>query len=94
MKSCESVEVCLSTFYDSDGRTTKERIMAKYKPVYEHQDGRGHSVRYAYLRDRRRKERKKIEKLMGKSYFTNPNESIELTHEYQHDDRRPGGSNL
>jgi len=45
--------------------------MAKFQPVYEHQDGRGHSVRYAYQRDQRRKERKKLEKLMGKNYFTN-----------------------
>ena len=52
------------------------------------------SVRYAYLRDRRRRERRKVEKLMGKSYFTNPNESIESTHEYQHDNGRPGGPNL
>ena len=66
----------------------------KYRPVHEHQDGRGMSVRYAYLRDRRRRERKKIEKLMGKSYFTNPNESIELDHGHKHDDRRPGGPNL
>ena len=57
-------------------------------------DGRGMSVRYAYQRDRRRRERNKIGKMMGKSYFTNPNESIESTHEYQHDDRRPGGPNL
>ena len=35
--------------------------MAKFQPVYEHQDGRGHSVRYAYQRDQRRKERKKLE---------------------------------
>ena len=66
----------------------------KFKPTHEHMDGRGVSVRYAHLRDQRRRERRKIAKLMGKSYFTNPNESIELTHEYQHDDRRPGGSNL
>ena len=45
--------------------------MAKFQPVYEHQDGRGHSVRYAYQRDQRRRERKKLEKLMGKTYFTN-----------------------
>jgi len=31
---------------------------------------------------------------MGKSYFTNPNESIELDHGHKHDDRRPGGPNL
>ena len=45
--------------------------MAKYKPVYEHQDGRGHSVRYAYERDKRKRARKLAEKLMGKNYFTN-----------------------
>ena len=66
----------------------------KYRPVHEHMDGRGMSVRYAYLRDRRRRERKRIEKLMGKSYFTNPNESIESTHEYELNNRRPGGPNL
>ena len=52
------------------------------------------SVRYAYQRDRRKRERKKIGTMMGKSYFTNPNESIESTHGYKHDDRRPGGPNL
>ena len=57
-------------------------------------DGRGMSVRYARLRDNRRAARRKADKIMGKSYFTNPNESIESTHEYQHDDRRPGGPNL
>ena len=66
----------------------------KHKPIHEHMDGRGMSVRYAYQRDRRRRERNKAGKMMGKSYFTNPNESIESTHEYQHDDRRPGGPNL
>ena len=45
--------------------------MAKYKPVYEHQDGRGHSVRYSQQRDKRRRARKLAEKLMGKNYFTN-----------------------
>jgi hypothetical protein len=39
--------------------------MAKFQPVYEHQDGRGHSVRYAYQRERRRRERKKIGKTNG-----------------------------
>ncbi len=66
----------------------------KHRPIHEHMDGRGMSVRYAYLRDRRRRERKRLAKLMGKSYFTNPNESIESTHEYEHHDRRPGGPNL
>lgn len=45
--------------------------MAKFKPIYEHQDGRGHSVRYAYERDKRKRARKLAEKLMGKNYFTN-----------------------
>jgi len=31
---------------------------------------------------------------MGKSYFTNPKESLELSHEYKHDDRRPRVPNL
>ena len=60
----------------------------KHRPIHEHQDGRGMSVRYAYQRDKRRRERKKIEKIMGKSYFTNPNESIESNHEHIDDDRR------
>lgn len=68
--------------------------MAKFKPVYEYQDGRGHSIRYSHQRDMRRRARKKAEKLMGKSYFTNPNESLELSHEYKHDDRRPRVPNL
>jgi len=48
----------------------------KFKPIYEYQDGRGHSIRYSHQRDMRRRARKKAEKLMGKSYFTNPNEII------------------
>jgi hypothetical protein len=51
----------------------------KFKPVYEYQDnrdGRGHSIRYSHQRDMRRRARKKAEKLMGKSYFTNPQEII------------------
>ena len=60
----------------------------KHRPIHEHQDGRGMSVRYAYQRDKRRRERKKIEKIMGKSYFTNPNSLIESNHEHIHDDRR------
>ena len=66
----------------------------KHKPIHEHMDGRGMSVRYAYQRDRRRRERNKIGKLMGKSYFTNPKESLELPYGYQHDDRRPRGTDL
>jgi len=60
----------------------------KHRPIHEHQDGRGMSVRYAYQRDKRRRERTRIGKLMGKSYFTNPNESIESNYEHIHDDRR------
>ena len=69
----------------------------KFKPVYEYQDnrdGRGHSLRYSQQRDMRRRARKKAEKLMGKSYFTNPKESLELSHGYKHDDRRPRVPNL
>ena len=62
----------------------------KHRPIHEHQDGRGMSVRYAYQRDKRRRERKKIEKIMGKSYFTNPNSSLDSNHEYNHGNRRPG----
>ena len=62
----------------------------KHRPIHEHQDGRGMSVRYAYQRDKRRRERKKIEKYMGKSYFTNPNSSLDSNHEYNHGNRRPG----
>ena len=43
----------------------------KFQPVYEYQDGRGHSIRYSHQRDKRRRARKRAEKLMGKSYFTN-----------------------
>ena len=60
----------------------------KHQPVHEHMDGRGVSVRYAYQRDKRRRERKNAAKIMGKSYFTNPNESIESNHEHKYDDRR------
>lgn len=69
----------------------------KFKPVYEYQDnrdGRGHSLRYSQQRDMRRRARKRAEKLMGKSYFTNPKESLELSHGYKHDDRRPRVPNL
>ncbi len=48
----------------------------KFQPVYEYQDGRGHSIRYSHQRDKRRRARKRAEKLMGKSYFTNPQEII------------------
>ena len=46
----------------------------KFKPVYEYQDGRGHSVRYSHQRDKRRRARKLAEKMMGKNYFTNMQE--------------------
>jgi hypothetical protein len=66
----------------------------KFQPIYEYQDGRGHSIRFSHQRDKRRRARKRAEKIMGKSYFTNPKESLELSHEYQHIDRRPGGIDL
>tara|TARA_A100000171_G_scaffold8139_1_gene6140 strand:+ start:277 stop:495 length:219 start_codon:yes stop_codon:yes gene_type:complete len=62
----------------------------KFKPTHEHMDGRGMSVRYAEMRDNRRAARRKAEQIMGKSYFTNPNESLELDHGHKHDYRRPG----
>jgi len=43
----------------------------KNKPVHEHQDGRGTSVRYKQQSDKRRRARILAEKLMGKNYFTN-----------------------
>lgn len=46
----------------------------KRKPIYEHQDGRGSSVRYAIEKDKRRRARLLAEKLMGKNYFTNMQE--------------------
>jgi hypothetical protein len=46
---------------------TRKRI----KPIHEHQDGRGTSVRYAYETDKRKRARRLAEKLMGKNYFTN-----------------------
>ena len=62
----------------------------KYKPTHEHMDGRGMSIRYAYLRDQRRRARKNAEKIMGKSYFTNPNSSVESNNGYKCSNRRPG----
>ena len=62
----------------------------KYKPTLEHMDGRGVSVRYAEMRDTRRRERKNAAKKMGKSYFTNPNSSVELDNGYKCSNRRPG----
>jgi hypothetical protein len=46
----------------------------KRKPIYEHQDGRGSSVRYVIEKDKRRRARQLAEKLMGKNYFTNMQE--------------------
>ena len=62
----------------------------KYQPTLEHMDGRGFSVRYAEMRDKRRRARKNAEKIMGKSYFTNPNSSLDSNHEHKRGYRRPG----
>ena len=43
----------------------------KYKPVYEHQDGRGTSEKYKAESDKRRRARALADKLLGKNYFTN-----------------------
>ena len=43
----------------------------KNKPIHEHQDGRGTSVRYKEQSDKRRRARMVAEKLMGRNYFTN-----------------------
>lgn len=43
----------------------------KNKPVHEHQDGRGTSVRYKQQSDKRRRARIVAEKMMGRNYFTN-----------------------
>lgn len=43
----------------------------KNKPVHEHQDGRGTSVRYKQQSDKRRRARMVAEKMMGRNYFTN-----------------------
>ena len=48
----------------------------KNKPIHEHQDGRGTSVRYKQQSDKRRRARMVAEKLMGKNYFTNMQEVI------------------
>ena len=45
--------------------------MAKFKPIHEHQDGRGTSVRYKQQSDKRRRARMVAEKMMGRNYFTN-----------------------
>ena len=67
----------------------------KYKPVYEHQDGRGFSERYKSEMIARKKARQAAAKLMGANYFTNPNEMIDLTHgKYNNDDRGHGGVNF
>jgi len=46
----------------------------KKKSVYEHQDGRGHSVKFGKQKEKRARARKLAEKLMGKNYFTNMQE--------------------
>ena len=46
----------------------------KNKPIYEHQDGRGYSVRYAKERNKRRRARELAERMMSKNYFTNTQE--------------------
>ncbi len=66
----------------------------KYNPIHEHMDGRGYSVRYAEMRDKRRRARKNAEKIMGKSYFTNPNSSLDSNHEHKRGYRRPGIFNI
>ena len=66
----------------------------KYQPIYEHMDNRGMSVRYAEMRDNRKKARRDAAKKMGKSYFTNPNSSLDSNHEYNHGNRRPGIFNI
>jgi len=43
----------------------------KYKPVYEHQDGRGSSEKYKIEVEKRRRARALADKLLGKNYFTN-----------------------
>ena len=43
----------------------------KYKPIHEHQDGRGTSVRYKQQSDKRRRACMVAEKMMGRNYFTN-----------------------
>ena len=62
----------------------------KYQPIYEHMDNRGMSVRYAEMRDNRKRARRNAAKIMGKSYFTNPNSSLDSNDEYNHGNRRPG----
>jgi len=62
----------------------------KYQPIYEHMDNRGMSVRYAEMRDNRKRARRNAAKIMGKSYFTNPNSSLDSNHEHKRGDRRPG----
>ena len=62
----------------------------KYQPIYEHMDNRGMSVRYAEMRDNRKRAGRNAAKIMGKSYFTNPNSSLDSNYEYNHGNRRPG----
>ena len=53
-------------------------------------DNRGMSVRYAEMRDNRKRARRNAAKIMGKSYFTNPNSSVESDNGYKCNNRRPG----
>ena len=66
----------------------------KYNPIHEHMDGRGVSVGYAEMRDNRKRARRNAAKIMGKSYFTNPNSSVELDNGYKCSNRRPGIFNI
>ena len=43
----------------------------KNRPIHEHQDGRGTSVRSKQQSDKRRRARIVAEKMMGRNYFTN-----------------------
>ena len=47
----------------------------KHKPVHEYTDKR-YSVRHKIQQDKRRRARKKVEKMLGKNYFTNMQEVI------------------
>lgn len=46
----------------------------KNRPIYEHQDGRGYSVRYAKERNKRKRARELAQRMMSKNYFTNTQE--------------------
>ena len=64
----------------------------KNKPIHEHQDGRGTSVRYKIQSDKRRRARIVAEKMMGRNYFTNMQEvmlqaAIELSKQKEKNER-------